>query len=91
MYNQINFCQAKSERRDLHASQEVCVEMKTKTPLSSDEGQLLALQTGQLLVAIGSLLANQPVVNAHVSSHTSRNLIKTGRKLLAAGKSTGNF
>jgi hypothetical protein len=90
MYTQNCCCQTTSEMRGLPLYQEACFEMKTNASLNSDQGQLLTLQTGQLLVAIGSLLANQPIVNAHVSNHTSRNLTKIGRKLLAAGKCTCN-
>ena len=85
MYNQTSYCRSTGKARDLQTYQEVCV-MKTKAPLNPDQGQLLTLETGLLLVAIGSLLASQPVVGAHVSSRTSRNLIKIGRKLLVAGK-----
>lgn len=89
MYNQNSYCRSTSKARDLQPYQEVC-EMKTKAPLNPDQGQLLTLETGLLLVAIGSLLASQPVVGTHVSSRTSRNLIKIGRKLLAAGKCSGD-
>ena len=85
MYNQNSYCRSTGKARDLQPYQEVC-KMKTKAPLNPDQGQLLTLETGLLLVAIGSLLASQPVVGAHVSSRTSRNLIKIGRKLLTAGK-----
>jgi hypothetical protein len=91
MNTQNCYCQTTSEMRGLPPYQEVCLEMKTATSLNSDQGQLLTLQTGQLLVVIGSLLAHQPIVNAHVSDHTSRNLIKIGRKLLAAGKCASNY
>ena len=89
MYNKSSTCRTTSNTRDLQSYQEVC-EMKTKAPLNPDQGQLLTLETGHLLVAIGSLLATQPVVGAHVSTRTSRNLIKIGRKLLAAGKYSGD-
>jgi hypothetical protein len=83
MYSQNCYCQ---EAQGLPIYQEACLKMKTKDSLSQDQGQLLTLETGQLLVAIGSLLASQPLVGTHVSGSTSRNLIKIGRKLLAAGK-----
>ena len=89
MYNQNSSCRTTSNTRGLQPYHEAC-EMKTKAPLNPDQGQLLTLETGHLLVVIGSLLATQPVVGAHVSAHTSRNLIKIGRKLLAAGKCGGD-
>jgi len=70
--------------RGIRPHQGVCLEMTAPTPLTPDERQLLARQTGQLLVSIGSLLASQPIVGGHVSHQTSRNLIGIGRKLLTA-------
>lgn len=91
MINPIDCCQYAIEKRDFLPDQEVCFAMKAKSPLTSSESQLLTLQTGQLLVAIGSLIASQPVANGRTSRRTSRNLIKIGRKLLTAGKFTRNF
>ena len=91
MYSPNCYRQATQEVQGLPVYQEVCLKMKTADSLNQDQSQLLTLQTGGLLVVIGSLLASQPIVNAHVSSNTSQNLIKTGRKLLAAGKHACSF
>jgi hypothetical protein len=91
MVNPIDCRQLVIEKRDFLREQEVCLVMDAKSPLTSSESQLLTLQTGQLLVAIGSLIASQPVTNGRASKRTSRNLIKIGRKLLAAGKCPRNF
>jgi hypothetical protein len=91
MVNQMDCCQFTIEKRDFLPDQEGGLKMNSRSPLTSSEGRLLTLQTGQLLLAIGSLIASQPVANGRTSKHTSQSLIKIGRKLLAAGKCARNF
>lgn len=91
MYNQMAECQMTIDVWDFCSGQEVCLEMNAPSVLNADERQQLAGQTGQLLVAIGNLLASQSAVNAHVSAHTSKNLVRLGRKLISAGQCVCNF
>jgi hypothetical protein len=91
MYNQMDECQITIDLRDFCSGQEVCLEMNAPSALSVNERQQLTGQTGQLLVAIGNLLASQSVVSAHVSAHTSENLVSLGRKLISAGQCACNF
>lgn len=60
--------------------------MKAQTHLTSHERRMVTDQAGQWLVVIGNLLANESVVRASVSGHVRVDLIKLGRKLIAAGK-----
>jgi len=91
MYNQMDACQITIDMRDFCSAQAVCLEMKAPSALNADERQQLATQTGQLLVAIGNLLASQSAISAHVSAHTSENLVSLGRKLVSAGQCACNF
>jgi hypothetical protein len=91
MYNQMDECQITIDRRDFCSAQDVCLEMNAPFALNADECQQLAGQTGQLLVAIGNLIASQPAISAHVSAHTSENLVSLGRKLISAGQCACNF
>ena len=88
MINQFDPCHITIERRDFRPNPEVCQMMSTKSQLTPEERLLLTRQTGQLLVAIGGLLASPSIGNEHISSHTGRNLVGIGRKLLSAGKCT---
>jgi len=88
MYDQIDHCQITINTRDFRPNPEVCQMMSAKFQLTPEERLLLTRQTGQLLVAIGSLLASPSIGNEHISSHTGRNLVGIGRKLLSAGKCT---
>lgn len=87
MYDQIDHCQITINTRDFRPNPEVC-QMNAKSQLTPEERLLLTRQTGQLLVAIGGLLASQTVGNDHISSHTGQSLMGIGRKLLSAGKCT---
>jgi uncharacterized Ntn-hydrolase superfamily protein len=65
--------------------------MNAQVTLKPNECQALTSQTGQLLVLIGNLLTHESVVSAHISGHTSEELVKLGRKLIDAGKCGCNF
>jgi|GEM_PF-2220223 len=49
--------------------------------LSPGDGRLVSVQTGALLVAIGSLLMNLYPFREHVDPQTGEMLVKIGRKL----------
>ena len=86
MYDQIDHCQITINTRDFRPNPEVCQMMSAKSQLTPEERLLLTRQTGQLLVAIGSLLASPSIGNEHISGRTSQSLMGIGRKLLSAGK-----
>jgi hypothetical protein len=88
MFNQIDHCHITIEMRDFRPNPEVCQKMNTKSPLTPEERLLLTRQTGQLLVALGGLLASPSIGNEHISGRTSQSLMGIGRKLLSAGKCT---
>jgi len=88
MINQFDHCHITIERRDFRPNPEVCQMMSAKSQLTPEERLLLTRQTGQLLVALGGLLASPSIGNEHISGRTSQSLMGIGRKLLSAGKCT---
>ncbi len=52
-------------------------------PTFSSERDLLARQTGQLLVTLGLMFVNLPAFNGHIDPGTGELLISLGRKLTA--------
>ena len=88
MYDQIDHCQITINTRDFRPNPEVCQKMNAKSQLTPEERLMLTLQTGQLLVALGGLLASPSIGNEHISGRTSQSLMGIGRKLLSAGKCT---
>jgi hypothetical protein len=59
--------------------------MNASAPLSSDQRLLLASQTGQILLAFGSLLADPAIIDDPSAAQTGQNLLNLGRKLIGAG------
>ncbi len=49
--------------------------------LSTGDGRLVSVQTGALLVALGSLLMNLYPFRENVDPHAGEMLVKIGRKL----------
>ena len=85
MVNQNVIYNIKIQERGFCSDQEVYFEMNASAPLSSDQRLLLASQTGQILLAFGSLLADPAIIDDPSASQTGQNLLNLGRKLIGAG------
>lgn len=55
-------------------------EMDT-TPISATQSDLIADYTSQLLIGIGSIIANHPEINTQVDARTGERLITLGQKI----------
>jgi hypothetical protein len=71
--------------RGFRSDQEVIFRMQTHAPLSPNQRHLLANRTGQILLALGSLLADPSVSDNPASARTGRSLVSLGHKLINAG------
>jgi hypothetical protein len=77
--------------RGFRANQEVFFDMKAHAPLTPAQRRQLTNQTGQILSALGSLLANPSISDNPASTRTGRNLLSLGRKLIDAGSDCNEF
>ena len=77
--------------RGFCSDQEVNFEMNASAPLSSDQRLLLASLTGQILLALGSLLADPSIIDNPATAQTGQNLLGLGRKLIGAGSCCSKF
>ena len=71
--------------RGFRSEQEAIFKMKAHAPLSPDQRLLVTSQAGQILLVLGSLLANPAIIDNPASTRSGRNLLRLGRKLINAG------